>query len=231
MPDWLEVALRTLMAVVILFILTRILGKRQISQLSLFEYITGISIGNLAAYLSLDTDSNWVIGIVAMSVWVAVSLGIEFLQLKSKKARDILDGKPTIIMQNGKILENNMKKERITSDELLEMLRMKNVFDVSQVEFAVMDTSGELNVLLKKEHQPLTPSDINLPVTPEKFSMSVIMDGKILEDSLKRVGLNENWLNAKLEKLGTKVERIYFAQVDSQNKLYLDPYEDSINAH
>jgi len=231
MPDWLEVALRTVMAVLVLFVMTRLLGKRQVSQLSLFEYITGISIGNLAAYLSLDTDSNWVIGVVAMAVWVSMSLCIEFLQLKSKKARDLLDGKATVLIQNGKILERNMKKERVTSDELLEMLRMKNAFNVSQVEFAIMDTSGELNVLLKKEYQPLTPSDIGLPVAPEKFSMSVIMDGKVMEDSLKKAGLNRNWLDAKLHKLGTSAEKIYFAQVDSQNKLYLDPYDDSLPNH
>ncbi|MFC4304659.1 DUF421 domain-containing protein [Cohnella boryungensis] len=231
MPDWLEVALRTLMAVVILFVLTRLLGKRQVSQLSLFEYITGISIGNLAAYLSLDTDSNWVIGVVALAVWVSVSLGMEFLQLKSKKARDLLDGKARVIIQNGKILEENMKKERITSDELLEMLRMKNAFNLSQVEFAIMDTSGELNVLLKKEYLPITPSDIKLPVNAEHFSMAVIMDGKVMENSLKQVGLNRNWLDAKLDQLGTSLDKIYFAQVDSQNKLYLDPYEDSLKAH
>jgi len=228
MPAWLEVSLRTVMAVIILFIMTRILGKRQISQLSLFEYITGISIGNLAAYLSLDTDTNWILGVVALSVWVSMSLGIEFLQMKSKKARELLDGKPTIIIQNGKILEANMKRERLTSDELLELLRTKDIFDVSQVEFAIMDTSGELNVLLKKEHQPLTPADIHLPVSPEKFSMSVIMDGKILEDSLKRIGLNRDWLASKLKQIGTSSDKIYLAQVDSQNKLYLDPYDDSM---
>ncbi|RED54595.1 DUF421 domain-containing protein [Cohnella lupini] len=231
MPLWLEVSLRTLSAIVVMFIYTRILGKRQISQLSLFEYITGISLGNLTGYISLDTDRNWGLGFVALSVWVMISVGIEFLQLKSKRARNILDGKPAILIQNGKILEDHMKKERVTSDELLEMLRMKDVFNISTVEFAIMDTSGELNVLLKKENQPLTASDLNLAVTPEKASMSIIMDGKILEDSLKKVGLNMHWLQAKLDKIGTSADKIYLAQVDSQNKLYLDPYDDSIPTH
>ncbi|QTH42163.1 DUF421 domain-containing protein [Cohnella sp. LGH] len=231
MPTWLEITLRTLMAVTVLFIITRILGKRQVSQLSLFEYITGISIGNLAAYLSLDTDSEWYIGIIALAVWVSISFGIEFLQLKSKRARDFLDGTSTILMRNGKILEDNLREERITSDELLEMLRKKNVFNVAQVDFAILDTSGELNVLLKKEYQPLTPSDINLPVPPEKYNMAVIMDGKIMEDSLKKVGLNRDWLNSKLRQLGVSMDKIYFAQVDSQNKLYIDPYDDSLKRH
>jgi uncharacterized membrane protein YcaP (DUF421 family) len=231
LPDWLEISLRTLMAVVILFVLTRLLGKRQVSQLSLFEYITGITIGSLAAYVSLDSDTNWWLGFLSMVVWVAVSLGMEYLQLKSKKARDMLDGKARILIENGKVLDNNLRKERITSDELLELLRKKNVFDMSQVEFAIMDTSGEVNVLLKKEHQPLTASDIGLSVKPEKIAMSVIMDGRILEHSLNKIGLNEEWLNSKLKKLGTSADRIYLAQVDSENKLYLDPFDDNMRIH
>lgn len=231
-PEWLHVVLRTIMAVIALFILTRILGKRQVSQLSTFEYITGISIGNLAAYLSLDTDAHWALGFVAMAAWVGMSLGIEWLQLKSKKARDMIDGKATVVIQGGKILERNLKKERITADELLEMLRKNAVFNMEQVEFAIIDTSGELNVMLKKEYQPLTASDIGLFVQPEKVPMTVIMDGKVMEDSLRKVGLNENWLRAKLKQLGTTQEQIYLAQVDSNNKLYLDPYDDQIrNTH
>jgi len=231
LPQWLEITLRTLMAVVVLFVLTRLLGKRQVSQLSVFEYITGITIGSLAAYISLDTDASWLLGIVSLTVWVAVSLGIEFLQIKSKRARDLIDGKATVLIERGKILEKNLAKERVTSDELLEMLRKNSIFDVSQVEFAILDTSGELNAMLKKEHQPLTPSDVGITAKPEKPPMAVIMDGKIMADSLRKVGLNESWLNAKLDRLGTSAERIYMAQVDSQNKLYLDPYEDNIQTH
>lgn len=219
------------MAVVVLFVLTRLLGKRQVSQLSLFEYITGITIGSLAAYVSLDSDTNWWLGFLSMIVWVAVSLGMEFLQLKSKRARDLLDGKATILVENGKVIDKNLRKERITSDELLELLRRKNAFNMSHVEFAIMDTSGELNVLLKKEYQPLTASDIGLSVKPEKIAMSVIMDGRVLKDSLNKIGLNEEWLNSKLKKLGTSADRIYLAQVDSQNKLFLDPYDDNMRTH
>ncbi|WP_027087349.1 DUF421 domain-containing protein [Cohnella panacarvi] len=225
MSELLQVTLRTTMAVIVLFLLTRLLGKRQVSQLSTFEYITGLSIGNLAAYLSLDTDNHWTLGLAAIIVWVAFSLAIEWIQLKSKRGRDFFDGKATVLIKNGKILEKNLRKERTTSDELLEMLRRNNVFNIDTVEFAILDTSGELNVLLKKEHQPLTPKDIGLAVKPESAPMTVIMDGQVLADSLKKVGLNENWLNAKLKQLGTSPEHIFLAQVDSQNKLYLDPYD------
>lgn len=95
MPVWLEVIVRTLVAVVVLYVLTRLLGKRQVSQLSFFEYITGITIGSITAYISLDIGNDWYLGIIAVAVWFAVSLGIEFLQIKSKKARDLIDSKGT----------------------------------------------------------------------------------------------------------------------------------------
>lgn len=229
MPEWLQVGLRTIAAVLILFLMTRLLGKRQVSQLSTFEYITGITIGNLAAYLSLGAASHWSLGLVAICVWVALSLSIEWMQLKSKRARDLIDGRATVIIQNGRILDKNLRKERITPDELLEMLRKSNVFNIDTVEFAILDTSGELNVLLKKEHLPITPRDIGLTVAPESVPMTVIMDGKILKEALMKVGLNEDWLIAKLKLLGTSYEQIYLAQVDSQNKLYLDPYDSKIH--
>ena len=111
MPDWIEIALRTLLAMGVLFVLTKMLGKRQVSQLSLFEYITGITIGSLAAYVSLDLESTWYLGLVSMAVWVGVSLGIEYLQLKSKTARDIIDSKATVLIKDGKIMEDNLKKK------------------------------------------------------------------------------------------------------------------------
>src|ERR1700730_14032154 len=164
MPKELEVVIRTLVAVIVLFTLTKLLGKRQVSQLSLFEYITGITIGSITAYVSLDLDTNWHLGIIALSVWILVSIGIEFLQLKSKKMRDLIDGTPRILIKDGKIMEDNLKKERITTDELMMQLRKKNFFLVADVEFAVMEPSGDFNVLLKRENQPFTPKHLGIKV-------------------------------------------------------------------
>ncbi|WFR60994.1 DUF421 domain-containing protein [Paenibacillus amylolyticus] len=150
MPEWLEVVLRTLSAVTMLFIITKILGKRQISELSLFEYITGITLGNLVGYISLDTDTKWYLGFLAVFVWVLVSAGAEYLTLKSKKLRDIVDGSSTILIENGALNEKALKKERLTIDEFLEQLRKKDVFRVADVEFAVMEQSGDISVMLKK---------------------------------------------------------------------------------
>jgi uncharacterized membrane protein YcaP (DUF421 family) len=228
MPEWLEVITRTLFAVVVLFFLTKLLGKRQVSQLSFFEYITGITIGSLAAYISLDTDKTWHLGLIALIVWVAVSLGIEFLQIKSKKARDFIDFKSTVLIKDGKILEENLKKERLTTDELLEELRKKDVFRVADVEFAIMESDGAINVLLTKENQPLTPKDLGVTVPPEKETLAVIMDGEVLDQPLDSMGLTRGWLQGKLELLGVNTQDVFLGQVDSYGEVTVDLYADKI---
>ncbi|KHL97238.1 membrane protein [Paenibacillus sp. IHB B 3415] len=228
MPEALEVILRTIFAVVVLFFLTKILGKRQVSQLSFFEYITGITIGSLAAYISLDTDKTWHLGLIALIVWVAFSFGIEFLQIKSKKARDFIDFKSAVLIKDGKILEDNMKKERLSTDELLEELRKKDVFKVADVEFAIMESDGAINVLLTRENQPLTPKHLGIKVAPERETQAVIMDGTIMDEPLDALNLSRGWLQGELEKLNLSVENVFLGQVDSYGELTVDLYTDSV---
>ena len=228
MPQWLEIVLRTLTAVAAMFFLTRLLGKRQVTELSVFEYITGITIGSLAAFVSLDPADNWYLGLVAMAVWVAVSLIIEFLQLKSKTFRDFVDGKARVLIKDGKILEDNLRKERLTVDELLMQLRSKNAFKLSDVEFAVMEPSGKLNVLLRKEHQPLTPAHLGVHPAPEQEPQTVIMDGQIQDEPLATLGLNRQWLRTELDKLGVTLENVFLGQVDGQGQLTVDLYDDQL---
>ncbi|MRN55151.1 DUF421 domain-containing protein [Paenibacillus monticola] len=228
MPEWIEVILRTIFAVVALFFLTKLLGKRQVSQLSFFEYITGITLGSIAAYVSLDTDKTWHLGVIALLVWVVFSYGIEYLQIKSKKARDFIDFKATVLIKDGKILEDNMKKERLTTDELLEELRKKDVFKVADVEFAIMESDGAINVLLTRENQPLTPKHLGVKVAPERETQAVIMDGKVLDEPLDTLGLTRGWLQGQLDKLGFTVENVFLGQVDSYGELTVDLYADKV---
>lgn len=228
MPEWIEVIWRTVFAVVILFFLTKLLGKRQVSQLSFFEYITGITVGSIAAYISLDTDKTWHLGLIALAVWVSFSLGIEFLQIKSKKARDFIDFKSTVLIKDGKILEENMKKERLSTDELLGELRKKDVFKVADVEFAIMESDGAINVLLTRENQPLTPKHLGVKVAPEQATQAVIMDGKIMDEPLDTLGLTRGWLQGELEKLNLTAENVFLGQVDSYGELTVDLYTDNV---
>ncbi|MBD3922378.1 DUF421 domain-containing protein [Paenibacillus sp. PR3] len=228
MPLWLEVTLRTLSAVGILFIMTKILGKRQISQLSLFEYITGISIGNIAAYISLDTDAKWYLGLLAMSVWVLVSVAMEYATLKSKKMRDIVDGKGTVLVEKGAILEKNMWKERVTLDEFMEKMRSKSIQSLADVEFAVMEANGDITFLLKKEQQPLTAAALGWAVQPERQPQNIVMDGIVIEDALQHAGFDRVWLNKQLAAKGVKLEEVYLAQVDDAGVVTIQTGERSI---
>lgn len=226
MPQWFEITWRTLLAVLILFFLTKLLGKRQVSQLSLFEYITGITIGSIAAYVSLDAETEWGLGLVSLTVWVACSYSIEYLQIKSKRMRDFIDSKGSVLIEHGRVLEKNLKKERLTTDELMEQLRKKSAFNLADVEFAIMEPSGDINVLLKRENQPLTPKDLGLPVQPEREPQTVIMDGQILEEALQKSGRNRNWLDKKLAEVKAVVPDVFLAQIDANGELYADFYDD-----
>lgn len=228
MAQWLEIVLRTLCAVVVLFLMTKVLGKRQVSQLSFFEYLTGITIGSLAAYISLDLEANWYLGLIGLGVWVGCSLLIEFLQLKSKKARDFIDFKATVLIKDGKILEDNLKKERLSTDELMEQLRKKDVFQVADVEFAIMESSGEINILQTRENLPLTPKDLGIQVAPEKVAQVVVMDGKVMAEPLRVAGFNQGWLVEELDKQGAKIKDVFLAQVDAYGQLTIDLYDDQI---
>jgi len=228
LPIWVEVTLRTLSAVSILFIMTKILGNRQISQLSLFEYITGISIGNIAAYISLDTDNQWYLGLLAMSVWVLVSVAIEYATMRSKKIRDIIDGKGTVLVEKGTILEKNMWKERVTLDEFLEKMRSKSIQSLADVEFAVMEANGDITFLLKKEQQPLTAAALGWAVQPERQPQNIVMDGIVIEDALRHAGFDRVWLNKQLAAKGIQLEDVYLAQVDDAGVVTIQTGERSI---
>ncbi|MBD8501031.1 DUF421 domain-containing protein [Paenibacillus arenosi] len=230
MPEWVLVAARTWMSMVVLFIMTKLLGKRQVSQLSLFEYMTGLTIGSLVVYISLNTDGLWYLGVVSMSVWVLTSLGLEWLQLKSKRFRDLIDSGGTVLIQQGRIMEHHMRKERLTIDEMMIQLRNKNAFRLADVEFAIMEPSGEINVMLKKQKQPLTLEQLGIKVEhSERAPVIVLMDGTILEDELKIIGKDKGWLSKELEKRGLKEQDVFLVQVDAAFQLYIDLFNQRKN--
>ncbi|QWG53065.1 DUF421 domain-containing protein [Bacillus mycoides] len=228
LPEWTLVILRSVFILIILFAITKWLGKRQISQLSFFEYIAGMTIGDIAAQVSTGLDSKFFHGVFAILIFAVVPFFTGILSLKNKKARDFFEGKSTVLIKDGKILEDNLKKEKYTSDELLELLRGKNAFSVADVEFAVLEPSGELNVLLKKDRQPLTAKDISLKVPNEKEPQTVIMDGNVLDEPLSASGHNRAWLHSELEKLGVVIENVFLGQVDSYGQLTIDIYNDKL---
>ncbi|MFC0212755.1 DUF421 domain-containing protein [Paenibacillus chartarius] len=227
MPEWSMIIFRSLGAVVILFVVTRILGKKQISELTFFEYIMGITLGELAGFLSTDIEAHYLYGIIAMTIWFAVPLLAEKYTMKSKWLRNLMEGKGTVMIRNGKILEDNLRKERYTGGELLEQLRSKGVFKVADVEFAMLETDGQLSVLLKKEQQPLTAASLGLKLKPEQEPQCVIMEGIVSDQALAAAHKTRGWLEQELKRIGAQAEEVFMGQVDSNGQLTVDLYNDS----
>lgn len=229
MSEYTEVALRSLFVLVALFLITKLLGKKQLSQLSFFEYITGITVGSIAGTLSMDLDVKLLEGLMSILLWFSVPFIFSFISLKSVKFRHFVEGTPTVFIENGNIIEHALKKEKFSSDELLEQLRKKNIFRVSDVEFASLDTNGELSVMLKKEKQPLLYEDIfhaSLKVFPVH---SVISDGAIERKGLKSLELSEDWLMNQLKRRNIDLTNVFLAQADSTGKLTIDLYDWSLS--
>ncbi|MCM3169496.1 DUF421 domain-containing protein [Peribacillus frigoritolerans] len=226
MPDWLDVFLRALLFLIILFLVTKLLGKKQLSQLSYFEYVVGITIGSIGAEVITGLERSILVGVIGIVTTAALPFIVGILSLKSKMVRDLVEGKGTVFIKDGKIMEDNLKKERYTTDELLALLRKKDAFQVSDVEFAVLEATGDLSVMLKKENQPLTAKDLNLTVASVKEPQTVIMDGEILDEPLATIGRSRGWLHTELEKLGVTIENVFLGQINSYGELTVDLFDD-----
>lgn len=228
MPDWITVVIKSISLLVILFFMTKLLGTKQMSKMNVFEYISGIVLGGIVAIHTIDPDKNISYAIIAMVVWFVIPFSFERISLKSKSFRDFTQGKSTVFIQDGKIMEENLKKAGYSTDDLLEKLRDRDIFLASDVEFAVLEPNGSLNVLPKKENRPLTAKDLGIKVAPEKQPQTVIMDGKVIHESLANLNLNLNWLETELEKLNVSLENVFLGQADTNGNLYVDLYDDKI---
>lgn len=229
MSQWLEIVIRSVSIIIGLFLVTKLLGKKQLSRLSSFEYIAGITIGDIAGTLSMDNNLEVKHGVTSILIWLLFPLLASKIGLKSKVFRDFMEGNATVFIRDGKILEDNLRKEKYSIDEFLEQLRKKKVFQVSDVQFATLESNGELNVLLKREKQPVVYGDLftDAPYTQEP--QTVIMDGRVLDEPLTRAGLNRRWLYSELEKRDVLLVNVFLAQVDTYGNVTLDLFNDQIH--
>lgn len=223
-----EVIYQSIVAFFFLFLLARLLGKRQIAQLTFFDYIAGITIGNIAALWSLD-EVKTRHAILSLVIWALLSIVLAYIQKKSYWSRVIMDGRPTVMIRNGEILEKSLSKEHLSVEELMLMLRQKDIFKVSDVEYAVFEHNGKLSVMKKSELQPITPKDAHIPVVEEHESRVLIIDGNVMDISLKQLGYTKEWLLGEIMRQGAqKFDDVFFAQIDSNGNLYVDLYHDSV---
>ena len=220
---------RSLFAFVTLFFVTRMMGKKQISQLTFFDYVVGITIGSVASTLSVDLENEPLPVIAALITWAFMSVVLGWLSLRNRTLEKLLNSEPTVIVQDGKILEKNMGTARYNLGDLLMQLRLKNAFNLADVEVALLEPNGELSVLKKSEAQPVTPRTMDIAVAERGMPSVIIEDGKLLTDTLEHLGYDEEWVKTELEKQGVdSVDEVMLAQVDGFGELYIDLKTDSL---
>lgn len=220
MNELFDVTIRAVLSLITLFLVTKMLGKKQVSQLSLFDYVIGISIGNFAAEMTINLESAEIHGIWAVILFGLFAYIINLLTMKSICLRRFFMGTPTILIQKGKILQDNLKKVKFDINDLLEEVRIDGYFDLSQIEYAIMEANGSLSILPKTEYKTLTVGDMKVKSTKEGLCANVIIDGKIMHNNLKKINKEEKWLNKQLKVKGYgDISKILLATVDINEKL------------
>jgi len=221
--NWYEVGIvasRALFSLLTLFFITKIIGKKQVSQLSLFDYVISISIGNFAAEISMNIDVQLMNGVVAVLIFGFIATLVSIITMKSIRLRRFLIGMPTIIVEDGKFVYKNLKRVKIDINDFLESARIAGYFDISNIKYALMEANGQISFLPKEEYVPATPKDLNLKPSKQGLCANVIIDGKVMPNNLKKISKDEEWLEKQLKVKGYKdYDRILLATVDIDEKL------------
>lgn len=174
------------------------MGHKQISQLDFFDYIAGITIGSIAAEMATELEEPWK-PFVAMIIYGGATLLLSIISIKFPRTRKYLNGTPTILMDNGKLYRENLKKAKLDLSEFMVMCRQQGYFDLTNIQTAIFEYNGKLTILPQSAQRPLTPNDMNLAPAQDMIFTEIIMDGRILDDNLKRMGLNTKWLENQLK--------------------------------
>jgi uncharacterized membrane protein YcaP (DUF421 family) len=226
---WLETILRTVIAFALIMVFTRILGKHTISRMTYHDFVASITLGAITGNIAFNTHlESWHLILSFLTFSVIVYL-VAFLSLKSRKTRKWFSGKPTVVIENGKIMENNLKKIQFSLDTLNQELREKDIFDAEEVEYAILELNGKLSVLKKSDYRPVIRKDLLL-TDPSKiqFPTELIMDGKIMTNNLQESGLSLNWLSKQLQERGLTSEEVFYSVRGTNGGLYFDLYQDQI---
>lgn len=212
-----KVILTSALSAVALFIIAKVMGHKQMSQLDFFDYITGITIGSIAAELATELESP-LNPLVAMAVYGLIAFLLSVLSMKAPKVRKFLNGTPTILMNNGKLYRKNMKKAKLDLSEFMVMCRQEGYFNLNDIQTAVFEYNGRLTILPVSSKRPANPEDFNLTPQKEVISTEVIMDGRVLDENLRRMGLDSKWLDKQLQAQGYRNAKEIFLGLCDENK-------------
>ncbi len=213
-----QVFFTSLGSIAVLFVLTKLIGNKQINQLNMFDYINGITIGSIAAEMATSLESDFLMPLLAMIIYAFTAFALSLISSRSLKARRFINGKSIMLFDNGKLYFDNFKKAKIDINEVLTQCRVKGYFDLSQVETVLLEANGSISVLPKGAFRPVNPSDLNICVREEKSPVNVIVGGEILEQNLRSAGRDKNWLSKNLRAQGVKNPgEVFLAYVNGEN--------------
>ena len=224
----LKTLVTTLGSIIVMFLISKLLGNKQISELNAFDYITGITIGSIASEMAIsETAKNVTIAATAMIIYGLAAFGLSMLTIKSIKARRLFSGKPLLLIENGKLYPQNLKTAKLEIEDLLTRARNSGYFDISQIAYAILENNGKISFLPKAIEKPLTLKDLGQQKADEKPVANVILDGEVMEGNLKYTGNDIKWLYKELHKQGySEPTEIFLATVDDNNKLALFPQHE-----
>ena len=227
MDNFLNICFRTILVLIILFFITKMLGKKQISQLNFFDYIVGITIGSIAADISLDIEKGMIAGIASLLIYGLSSYFSSLITIKSIKARRFLSGVPTVLVEKGKIIESGLKKSKIDINDLLAEARESGYFNLDEIDYALMEINGNISFLPKENEKPVTKKDMKIKCSNEGLTVNAIIDSKYMVNNMKAINKDKEWLDHELKVNGyDNYDNILLATIDNNYKVTI--YEKNV---
>ena len=227
MSDFLNICFRTILVLIILFFITKMMGKKQISELNFFDYVVGITIGSIAADISLDIEKNMIAGIAALFIYGFISYIISFVSIKSILARRFFIGVPTVLVEKGKIIESGLKKSKIDVNDLLMVARENGYFNLDEIDYALMEINGNISFLPKEKEKPVTKKDMKIKCNNEGLTVNAIIDSKYMANNMKAINKDKEWLDHELKVNGyDNYDNILLATIDNNYKVTI--YEKNV---
>ena len=223
--DIIKVILTALLSVAALFIITKIMGHKQVAQLDFFDYISGITIGSIGAELATELDAPYK-PLIALAVYGLASFLLNLLAHKLPKTRKYINGTPTILMSDGNLYRKNLKQAKLDLSEFMLLCREQGFFDLDEIETAVFEHDGKVSILPKAPNRPLTPKDLKITVEKAHIGVEVIMDGRVMGENLSRMGRDENWLKKRLKAEGYRDAKEIFLCIYRPDEDRLQLYEN-----
>ena len=228
MSNFFNICFRTILVLIILFFITKMMGKKQISELNFFDYIVGITIGSIAADISLDIEKNMIAGIAALFIYGFISYIISFVSIKSILARRFFIGVPTVLVEKGKIIESGLKKSKIDVNDLLMEARENGYFNLDEIDYALMEVNGNISFLPKEKEKPVTKRDMKIKCSNEGLTVNAIIDSKYMVNNMKAINKDKEWLDHELKVNGyDNYDNILLATIDNNYKVTI--YEKNVN--